>query len=751
MPAPKDRAALKPMAVGKWTYQKGGGMLCRLPLKRLRVSAPSDFLRAVESSCDGQASWEEVRQKLISRWTAGDVDACLSTLLDQGVLVDAADVLALQAQIGWTPQSLAPSLQDSHALHALRRCAEQQLTAPRTGARMLSPSTTTFVESLLRRSSARTFDDRDLSLQSMVNILWSMYGVLREGDERIHRTVPSGGALYGLRWFMALLRPMDGYPRGLYAINYHVTDREGGALSLTGCAGDADGAWSTLLTPSILSFAHAVIYPIADLRYIGKKYGNRSLTLAMLEAGHALQNGALAAQCEAATTIVRGDAVEVEILSLFGLEETLYPLPAMVLGAQSLPGQDALATAAQSTALVRTVPIHSQRLRLSTRAVVAGPIQIAGRMPEPPIWATGRSTDPRTAAIKAEAEAWERIGWLMPTLDLQRARMGELPNPLDPRLLVEYGQAQYQENSFPFSPFSPRRRYPWVPGVRVSDGAEVQVMAQCVYALSSLDASDRVRPFTNASTSGVAAFTDLATARARALVELIERDAFARTWLRRAPPPLIEETQLSHDARVGLRRLRDAGHAVSVHALPSRHLPVVAIFAQHEANGFTSITTAAGMHWEEAIVSALSETESRVQQRYGKTPKVAMPIEKVVLASDHGEFFASRANFRSANWFASSTIQFSSMDGGTFPSDMSSLLSHFMDAGLDVHFCNLTPSSAALNQGRTKLHVVRAFVPGLIPIWFGYGLAPMGLWARHGAAQGAAESLACSHSVHPCT
>ena len=741
-----------PIAVGHWIHQKGG-MLCRLPLKRLRVTAPSEFLRAVQSSCDGKTAWAEVRDRLSARWPADEVDACLSTLLEKGALAEAAHSLALHAQIGWTPQPLAAPLTQAEDLYAMKEEVRRRLEEDSDGASRLRPAKTPLMELLLERGSVRTFDDKALPLQSMINILWALYGVSREDAESVRRTVPSGGALYGLRWFVALMKPLEGHSSGLYEIKYHATGAEGGELSLCQRPGQAAGAWSTLLTPAVLSHAHAVIYPVVDLHFIGKKYGNRALTLALIEAGHALQNGALAAQYEDAATIVRGDTVELEVLSLFGLDEALYPLPAMALGTRPSAEQKHLANAASESVPVRSVPNHSQLLPLQTRIAVAGPIQI-GRNADYLGWAAGRSEDARLATVKAEAEAWERIGWSTPPASLQRARFDELDNAVDPRRLVGYSPQQYAREGFPYAPFSLRRRYPWTKGVSAKDGAEVSVMAQCVYALSSLDAADARLPYTNASTSGVAAYTDMQAARCRALIELVERDAFSRAWLARVPPDLIEESDLPVSFRQRLGRLRQAGYTVSLHVLESRHLPVAAIFVQHRQAVFTALTTGAGFQLEESLESALSEAESRVQQQHGKPqPAAQIQPEEMRLAEHHGDYFRTRHGLRKADWFAAAERRPAASvknAAGRFPNSGTALLDHFLDQGQQVYFCDLTPPAASIDQGRTPLYVARALVPGLIPLWFGYGTEPLGSWGDTAAGKASPE-VGSLQRIHPCT
>ncbi|WP_413764116.1 YcaO-like family protein [Variovorax sp. Varisp41] len=738
-----------PVAAGRWTYGRDG-MLCELPLKRLRVHAPAEFLRAVERQCDGRTEWQAVHRDLSERWPVTEVDACLRTMLDQGVIVEAGQALAQHARLGWAPQPLAAPLQDPAALHALKESTERRLRREASAGELLRPADTALARALRARESVRTFDDRALPLQSIVNVLWSLYGVLEADGERVRRTVPSGGALYGLRWFLALFRPTGRYAAALYEVDYHATGEFGGAISLRAVPGAIDDAWNTLLTPGVLRFAHAAVYPVADLEFVGQKYGNRSLTLALIEAGHALQNAALTALEESMSTIVRGDTVEMEVQSLFGLGHSLYPLPAIVLGATPTRDQQRLARQAQERVPLHPFPMHTLKLPLPVRVAVAGPIPL-GRASGHVLWATGRSENPRIAAIKAEAEGWERIGWSTVSQEPRRDRFDAIEHAVDPRELVAYSDAQYRRADFPFRAFSTRRTHAWSPATDARDGKIAWILSQCVYASSALSRRDTVALYTNASTSGVAAFTDMATARVRALVELVERDAFVRAWLSRSPPPRIHEAGIDASLRERLKCLRTAGYAVSLHQLPSVHLPVVAVFAQNAGSAMTSLTTAAGFNFDEAVDSALGEAESRIQQRYGRPVHPSMQPVDVKQASQHGDFFNTRAQFRNADWLLESPTSISIQDVSAqrLPSDGPRLLDHLIGLKLDVLFCDLTPPSAALDQGRTPLHVARAFVKGLLPIWFGAGVEPLGLRALSGIALHAA--VRAGRDVHPCT
>ena len=70
--------------------------------------------------------------------------------------------------------------------------------------------------------------------------------------------------------------------------------------------------------------------------------------------------------------------------------------------------------------------------------------------------------------------------------------------------------------------------------------------------------------------------------------------------------------------------------------------------------------------------------------------------------------------------------------------------------GLRLLCADVTPPGAAIDQGRRPLKVVRALVPGLVPIWFQRGLQPAGMRRFHEArtTQGGRPR---GHFLHPFT
>lgn len=734
-----------PVAAGLWQVTREG-VLCRFPRGSARVQAPAAFLRLTQKLCDGKTPWKAVSAKLARRWEPQDVEICLSELVRTGVLIEAGMQLAEQARLGWVPQVLPARLSDPDDLYQLRASQAAMLERPPSG-HSLTPSPSALGKLLAGRQSYRTFGEASMSLQSLVNILWAIYGVASQDDAGLHRTVPSAGGLYALHWYVALLRDTGDFAAGLYRVNYSRAGGSAGSLNLDLLRGEAQQAWTSLLMPAVLSHAQAVIYSVADIQTIAAKYGNRALTLAMVESGHCLQNAAIAAIEEKAATIVRSDTVETEVQSMFGLSSDRYPMPALVLGTLPSTAETEVAKAAGDRVLVRSVGNSTRKLSLASNICVAGPIQIGGHA----IWTAGRSADPHQAAIKAEAEAWERIGWTSPP-ELLRARRKDLKDAVDPRTLVAYSQAQYARDDFPFTPWSERRTYPWVQGIELASGRPVSIMAQCAFAWGSLAPEDARSPYTNASTSGMAAWPNAQGAISRALVELVERDAFTRAWLAADAPAALEIASLPSYLLRRIKALQAAGYRASLQVLPSDHLPAVSVSLQRLSHCFTSVTTGAGYTFEEALDAAVGEAESRAQGHHDLSPPSRMEPKKVRLATEHGAWFRTPAGFRDADWYVQSrgSVSLHTLDHRhkKWPGNGDQLMDHFADAGLPVYSCDMTPSGASIHQGRQSVHVWRVFVPTLVPIWFGYGLEPGGMVSESPLHS---ESRSAHKSLHPCT
>ncbi|HYF19786.1 MAG TPA: YcaO-like family protein, partial [Ramlibacter sp.] len=335
--------------------------------------------------------------------------------------------------------------------------------------------------------------------------------------------------------------------------------------------------------------------------------------------------------------------------------------------------------------------------------------------------ATGRGPDAAVAVRKAEAEAWERLGWARLGA-VEAGTIRQVAGALHPACCVAYTADQHRSAGFPFEPFSARRRYLWKAGFDARSGRAVALPAECLVAHSALPSAQARHALTSSSTSGVAAWTDREGALCRAVLELVERDAVLRAWLAERPLPQLATATLPMHLQRRVRALQETGHRVSLAAIGDGLVPVVSVFVQHAGLPFTALTAAAAFSAEDAAAKALDEAEGHAAHAAAFLARPIRSPRQVRSVQDVVHLFRGRRWFRTSDFYAAgpATQVFSAVAGAC--TYWAQLRDRLPVCGFD-----LTPPGAALDQGRTPLHVLRAVVPGLLPIWFGHGLEPAGL------------------------
>ena len=163
------------------------------------------------------------------------------------------------------------------------------------------------------------------------------------------------------------------------------------------------------------------------------------------------------------------------------------------------------------------------------------------------IGGSGRSRS--EAAAAAVGEAIERYSaTYIPHHELVLATAAELAHAaVDPARFALFSELQYATEGFPFARFTSSSRLPWVRGWSLADDCPAWLPAELVYLGEVQAISDRRIGY--ATSSGAACGASIDEALARALCELLERDAFMIAWANRLSLPRID---VSAD-----RRLRD--------------------------------------------------------------------------------------------------------------------------------------------------------------------------------------------------
>ncbi len=744
-----------PVTFGHWVID-GGKLSCKLPRKTLAIRAPRKLLLDVVNFCDGSRKWDQVLSELEQRWETKALSAFLTELADAGALVDASLVLANWADIAQLPTVTLASA-EADEIGVLHLVAEKRLL-PGCGSFIgaIRYQKNPLANLLEGRQSSRTFFDESISVESLHAILWAAHGVTglqASGPATWHRTIASGGSIHGARWFVVVLRELkskNSLPAftapGIYEARFHQL----GGVSLEKVVGDFQHAWHCLLDPRVLTFASALVLPVCNFVAASRKYGNRAVLYALMEVGQALQNAQLMAVQVGASSIVRGDAIGHQILNLIGLDTTAEPahvpfaMPAMVVGAKASKKQVQQQLSESFFKISPGLSVSADSFAYSATPA-AGPFLqhfVGG----------GRSANPTLALTKAESEGWERQAWAnqvaIAGIDFEIGKFSQVNAPIDPRLLVAYSQNQYARTNFPLVRFSTNKNYLWAKAIDARTGKTHGVLADCVYAHSALPRRFQRTAYANASTSGLAAGVSFDEALSRATLELIERDAFVCAWLGAQAPPVISPMSLPSSARRRIQELSDCGFRIVISNISTGWVPVVSVFAQSSRLPLTTITAAAHFSAEQALEKALDEAETQIAcaKHYVPAKDDSYPMRRIE------RYYRCKRTYRRSDFYADSdnVVTFKSADRNTCKT-WSKLQARIFEDNLDLLAVDMSPKDAAIGQGRLPLYVVRAFVPGLLPIWFEAGMQPRGMarFLKYTAAS--ARRHAGQAFIHPFT
>jgi len=185
-------------------------------------------------------------------------------------------------------------------------------------------------EAIARRRSQREFDRRPIASDELAALLQAGYGVthvLAPEDDRpalSRRAVPSGGALYPLELYAAVLRVGE-----LGPALYHFDPLDPGLeVVRSGLTGEELAELSTY--PEIADSCAVLILVAAIFGRTRFKYGLRGYRFALLEAGHVAQNVVLAATALGLAAVPLGAFYDRRTDAFLGLdgvnESTLYAI-----------------------------------------------------------------------------------------------------------------------------------------------------------------------------------------------------------------------------------------------------------------------------------------------------------------------------------------------------------------------------------------------------------------------------------------
>ncbi len=313
--------------------------------------------------------------------------------------------------------------------------------------------------------------------------------------------------------------------------------------------------------------------------------------------------------------------------------------------------------------------------------------------------------DAAQAQLIACAEGAERFAASEPRGDwLVRARANELSGAVAPCTLYA-GDAPAADTD------EPRL---WAP-VTARDGARRWVPAEVVcLAVPDAAPSGALLPWTS---SGLAAGRDVADARRRAFQELVERDAFMLTWLRRTSRERISARVVPAAATEMARVLRGHGWQTTWVNLTLDSHPVILCCLTHADEG---LTVGAACDLDPAAALCRATVEALVLALRFQVPEGPRPEPRAVRSPrDHLLFHRDPARQADHGFLYACTDE---LELGDVPRPESEDLEAQLEA------LGYTPLTADLSTERCAPYaVVRALAPGLIPLTFGWGQEPLGL------------------------
>ena len=282
-------------------------------------------------------------------------------------------------------------------------------------------------------------------------------------------------------------------------------------------------------------------------------------------------------------------------------------------------------------------------------------------LPSGPVNRLGSGSGPsrESALAAALGEAVERYSAAGPGCDddLVVACAAELGDrAVRPARFALFSRKQYDDDGFPYRPFTDRTRVAWVRGFALPGGEPALVPAQLVYLGDASGAEEaRIGPSTS---NGLACHATLEEAVLSALLEVVERDAFMVVWNDRLSLPRLtweaDEELLAFEARylapTGLRYA-----AIDLSWFWGIPTVLGVVRSEASATGALGVGACAAPRVQAAVRKALDEA-CRVQAwatdlifRYPER-EFAPDFSDVQDFDDHVHYYADHARARAADF-----------------------------------------------------------------------------------------------------
>jgi len=329
------------------------------------------------------------------------------------------------------------------------------------------------------------------------------------------------------------------------------------------------------------------------------------------------------------------------------------------------------------------------------------------------------------AVLSAVGEAIERYSAsIIDSEKIVWKRFEELEGDvLPPHDLGLYSDEQYDREDFPYVRFDSSIPHPWVLGSWLNNAKPIWLSALFVFLSIELH---REQLIAQGTSNGLAASSSKDDAALRAILELVERDAFMSTWLTASPTQRIQlDDTLDPLLHTVLEGIEVLGATVEVYRLPASVIgTTVLCLALGDGDQYPGVTFGLGCDLDPRVglrqaVLELGQTGPYLRRM--KRSGVLKPAEDptgVREMLDHAAYYFPHERASAFDRLRSQeTISLRELKSVATRS-LEDCAAALDEAGVRVALVDVTSADVATGP----FSVMRAVSPDLQPIWYGYGL-----------------------------
>jgi len=304
---------------------------------------------------------------------------------------------------------------------------------------------------------------------------------------------------------------------------------------------------------------------------------------------------------------------------------------------------------------------------------------------------------------------------------------GDFVNPND---FILFSTDQYDNPKFKYRKHDPEVTIAWAKAKQLGNDKEIHFPASLAYF--AYEHKDRSEYLTDSYSTGLACGPTKEWAICSGLYEAIERDAYALHWAASQPAKRIDLQQAIECADPDLKKLlTHEGVDIFIGDITNDiGVPTILVITKHKNKPGLALGASTNLCVKTALRKAVVESFHTFNwcidlHRWGKK----IEKEKIKNFSDHVRYYLQKDHEKFAEFFWKSSERSALLDGLSEASPTNVLnhqeqidiiLDKLKTHGQESYVVDITPNDIA----SLGLHVTKAVVPGLQPMWCGYGRVP---------------------------